>query len=137
MATKIIDFLLDGTSNSRRGMTVNGSNVKIFASGGFESSYSGPAFYANVAASSWAYIRIKAGNPLWDIAVRDNNLSGALQFRYAGLDANRMILTTDGKLGVAVNSPSERLDVNGYVNSSGYKKSGSSDSYVLLGGGDI
>lgn len=40
-----------------------------------------------------------------------------------------------GNLGVGTTSPSQRLHVSGNVLSSGFMKSGSSDSYVLLGGG--
>ena len=40
-----------------------------------------------------------------------------------------------GNVGINTTTPTEKLDVNGYVYATGYKKSNSSDSYVLLGGG--
>lgn len=38
-------------------------------------------------------------------------------------------------VGIDNSEPREKLDITGYVLSAGYKKGGSSDSYVLLGGG--
>lgn len=40
-----------------------------------------------------------------------------------------------GNVGIGTTSPSHKLHINGQVYSTGYVRSGSSDSYVLLGGG--
>jgi len=43
-------------------------------------------------------VRIYSGSILWDLAVRDTDKSGALQFRYNGADAKRVTISTAGEL---------------------------------------
>lgn len=51
------------------------------------------------------------------------------------LEAKITMLLKSGNVGIGTTSPASKLDVNGNIQSQGFVKNGSSDSYLLLGGG--
>lgn len=63
----------------------------------------------------------------------DTDSTYYLRFAVEGVE--RMIITTSGNIGIGTTNPSYKLHVAGQVASSGFIKSGSSDSYILLGNG--
>lgn len=101
----------DGTGSVSGNMTGVGS---ITASGTIKSTGT-QGFLNETATGVWAYMRLKSNANLWDVAVKDTDLSGALQIRYAGLDANRVVIATDGHVGIGKASPSYPLDVAGSI----------------------
>ena len=54
---------------------------------------------------------------------------------YGGSYSNPNMVINNGNVGIGTTSPSQKLHVSGNILSNGFKKSGSSDSYLLLGGG--
>lgn len=66
---------------------------------------------------------------------------GARSGRKLELGANNsgfgqgLCIDTNLNVGIGTNSPTQKLDVAGNIRATGFKKNGSSDSYVLLGGG--
>ena len=75
----------------------------ITAGGTIKSTCSGPAFLADVTAGNWAYQRLRSGGNdtyMWDIAMRSNDLDGALQFRPSGADGGRMYITRSGNVSI-------------------------------------
>lgn len=71
------------------------AGAKTFT-GGVISTYSGPAFYGNTGTGVWSYVRLQSGSTFWDLATRDNDTSGAMQFRPQGAGTKRFYITTDG-----------------------------------------
>ena len=73
--------------------------------------------------SGWAYSMFKSGSHRWDIAVGEQSAGGALQFRYQGGDISTsnagMLITTNGTVGIATASPTERLHVAGNILATG------------------
>lgn len=49
--------------------------------------------------------------------------------------SGNLSINSSGNVGIGTTSPSQKLHVSGNILSNGFKKSGSSDSYLLLGGG--
>lgn len=47
-------------------------------------SYGSPGFYNQGASGTWAYLRLQSGTAYWDLAVKDNDESGAFQIRLSG-----------------------------------------------------
>lgn len=116
----------DGTRNVSGALT---GVTSITASGQISTTVStSPSFYANIAAGSWAFIRLKSGTPLWDIAVRDTDNNGALQFRYDGGTA-QMLITTSGNVGIGTTSPSYKLHVSGAIYSTSEIISSSANAF--------
>lgn len=74
----------------------------ITAGGTIKSTYAGPAFFADVTAGNWAYHRLRSGNDtyMWDIAIKSNDLDGALQFRPSGAEGGRMYITRGGNVSI-------------------------------------
>lgn len=56
----------------------------------------GGSFYSNIAANSWAYMRLQSGGGFWDVAVNSGDTSGAFQLRPGGSGSKRFYVTTDG-----------------------------------------
>lgn len=54
---------------------------------------------------------------------------------YNNTDVNAVIIDATGNVGIGTTSPAQKLHISGNVLANGFMKSGSSDSYVLLGGG--
>ena len=71
------------------------AGAKTFT-GGVISTYSGPAFYGNIAAGAWSYVRLQSGTTFWDLAVRSDDTSGAFQLRPQGAGSKRFYVTADG-----------------------------------------
>lgn len=73
--------------------------------------------------SGWAYSRFKSGSHYWDIAVGEQSAGGALQFRYQGEDISTsnggLLIKTDGTVGIATASPTEKLHVAGNILATG------------------
>lgn len=73
--------------------------------------------------SGWAYSTFKSGSHRWDIAVGEQSAGGALQFRYQGADISTsnagMLIKTDGTVGIATASPTEKLHVAGNILATG------------------
>lgn len=73
--------------------------------------------------SGWAYSTFKSGSYRWDIAVGEQSAGGALQFRYQGADISTsnagMLIKTDGTVGIATASPTEKLHVAGNILATG------------------
>ena len=106
----------DGSANVSGDMTGVGN---ITASGTIKSSAI-PAFYADVATNAWAFMRIRSGTVgFWDIAVRDDDLSNSLQFRYKGIDANRVYITTGGQLTVSSTTAPSSSSTTAAITTSG------------------
>ncbi len=62
------------------GFSVNGSEIEV-----------------NGSTNNWKYLRFaNSTTPKWDIATKDNDLSGALQFRPSAGSANRTYMSTGG-----------------------------------------
>ena len=58
-------------------------------------------FVADGGTNQWKYLSLRTnGSTKWDIATKDNDLSGALQFRVSGGNTTRMSLDTSGNLTV-------------------------------------
>lgn len=82
--------------------------------------------------------RIEVGNCIFmnysgeGIYLNNNGLHWHVNRSY---QTNLLNFTSTGNVGVGTSSPDYRLHVNGNVFSTGFVKSNSSDSYVLLGGG--
>ena len=51
---------------------------------------------AKSGSGGWGYLRTQSGSKLWDLAVRDNDSSGAFQIRPQGSNANRFLFRDDG-----------------------------------------
>jgi hypothetical protein len=64
--------------------------------------YTGSCYFtADGGVNQWKYLSLQTnGSTKWDIASKDNDASGALQFRPNGASANRMLLDTSGNLTV-------------------------------------
>ncbi len=81
-----------------------GSNLSvgngITAGGTIKSTYDGPAFYAQVGSGKWAFQRLQSNTYVWDVAVINTDLDGALQFRYNANSAGRMYITREGNVSV-------------------------------------
>ena len=96
----------------------------------------GPHFTGTSTTGNWAYLRLNNGSTYWDIATKSNSGSGGLWLaRLNGTD-NGIFVSTGNNVGISIASPSYKLHVAGDIYTTiGFKKEGSSDSYVLLGGG--
>jgi len=64
--------------------------------------------------------------------------ASSLRYFYYGGEYNNsaMYITSSKNVGIGTNSPAYKLDVNGIIRTNGFIKQGSSNDYVLLGGGD-
>jgi hypothetical protein len=81
----------------------NGTHFKSTAAGTMELSDTASHNHMDIDANTnyWKYLRLKNGTSTkWDIATKENDLSGALQFRPSGGSSNVMSLTTAGRLDV-------------------------------------
>lgn len=72
-----------------------------------------------------------------------NYLNGAMVFytmyesHEAGSEVERMRISASGAVGIGVSNPGYQLHVNGLIcSNTGFVKTGSSNDYILLGGGD-
>ena len=81
----------------------NGTHFKSTAAGTMELSDTASHNHMDIDANTnyWKYLRLKNGTSTkWDIATKENDLSGALQFRPSGAASNVMSITTAGRLDV-------------------------------------
>lgn len=75
-----------------------------------------PGFMCETASNVWSYLRLKSGTVMYDIALYGDYLSGALQIRPKGAEANKIIITQGGDVGInltGTNLPVTKLEVNG------------------------
>ena len=81
----------------------NGTHFKSTGAGTMELSDTASHNHIDIDANTnyWKYLSLKNGTSTkWDIATKENDLSGALQFRPSGGNSNVMSLTTAGRLDV-------------------------------------
>ena len=77
----------------------NGTHFRSTAAGTMELSDSGSNNHIDIDANAnyWKYLRLKNGTSVkWDIATKEDDTSGALQFRPAGGAGNTAYVTTNG-----------------------------------------
>lgn len=75
-----------------------------------------PGFMCETASNVRSYLRLKSGTVMYDIALYGDYLSGALQIRPKGAEANKIIITQGGDVGInltGTNLPVTKLEVNG------------------------
>ncbi len=77
------------------GFATGGVHRGLLNSTGF--SVNASEIEVNSSTNNWKYLRFaNSGAPKWDIATKDDDLSGALQFRPSGLSTNRTYMSTGG-----------------------------------------
>lgn len=81
-------------------VTLNGaqtiSGAKTFSSAIKTTATQG--FLSETATGIWSYMRLRSNTAMWDIAVKDTDTSGALQFRVNGAESNRVYITPAGEI---------------------------------------
>ena len=98
----IADFYHNGDITFYHALTVNGATrinsnlyvVGILDAEGTIRSYGSPGFYNQSNSGVWAYLRLRSGATYWDLAVKNDDSSGAFQIRYAGGAAQKYVFDT-------------------------------------------
>ncbi|MBL4753498.1 MAG: hypothetical protein JKY52_07905, partial [Flavobacteriales bacterium] len=102
------------TGNIGIGTTTPGAKLHVLTTSGSSN------IFVESPTGSYGFVRYKSGTTFWDLAERDNEYSGAFQFRYAG-GVPQMVIQTAGNVGIGTTSPGEKLELAGsaYINSEG------------------
>lgn len=121
----------NGTANVSGNMTGVGS---VSASGQFKTTAT-QGFLSETGTGVWSYMRLKSNSTLWDIAVKDTDLSGALQFRAQGAEANRVFIATNGHMSVGTTANSWCLNAGSFCCDSWVRTKGNTGWYNETYGG--